>query len=193
MTGKTHVAIGMVAALTVASEQTLENQLRVVLASVVGSLLPDIDHSKAKLNQKLLFIKIDPIEPLLPLYSSNFRYFYFQSQNKVLGLLALFFFFIAVSSHRSFSHSIVGFLIVSSIVKLITDKYKLAAIYSGFVIGYVLHLMTDFFTAKGIELFYPLKIKVSSPLIINTKSSLDDIIFTLLSLYTVLLFHYISI
>ena len=184
MTGKTHVAIGMVAALTVASEQTLENQLLVVLASVVGSLLPDIDHSKAKLNQKLLFIKNRSYRTL----------FYLQSQNKVLGLLALFFFFIAVSSHRSFSHSIVGFLIVSSIVKLITDKYKLAAIYSGFVIGYVLHLMTDFFTAKGIELFYPLKIKVSSPLIINTKSSLDDIIFTLLSLYTVfLLFHYISI
>ena len=173
MTGKTHVAIGMVAALTVASEQTLENQLLVVLASVVGSLLPDIDHSKAKLNQKLLFIKNRSYRTLFYLsIAAIFGYFYFQSQNKVLGLLALFFFFIAVSSHRSFSHSIVGFLIVSSIVKLITDKYKLAAIYSGFVIGYVLHLMTDFFTAKGIELFYPLKIKVSSPLIINTKSSL---------------------
>ena len=195
MTGKTHVAIGIVAGLTISAEQSLKNQLILVLASVLGSLVPDLDHPKAKLNQKLLFIKNKFYKTLFYLsLAAGFIYFYFQAENIVFGLLGLMTFFIGISSHRSFTHSIVGLLVVSSIVKLFAVKYKLPSIYSGFVIGYALHLIADLFTIKGIKLFYPLKTNISSPIVINTNNSLEDIIFILLSLYSLfLVFNYIFV
>ena len=62
MTGKTHMAIGVAAGLTVSVQQPLQNQIMIVLASVLGSLIPDLDHPKSKLNQKLLLLKISFIE-----------------------------------------------------------------------------------------------------------------------------------
>ncbi|NMB27491.1 MAG: metal-dependent hydrolase, partial [Tissierellia bacterium] len=47
MTGKTHVAIGIAAGLTISFGQRVENQLILVLASALGSLIPDLDHPKA--------------------------------------------------------------------------------------------------------------------------------------------------
>ena len=195
MTGKTHVAIGIVAGLTISVGQPIENQLVLVLTSVIGSLIPDLDHPKAKLNQKLLFLKNEFYRTLFYLsLAAVFAYFYLQTQNNVFGLLTIMTFFIGISSHRSFTHSIIGFLVVSSIVNLIAVKYRLPFISSGFVIGYVLHLVADFFTVKGIQLFYPLKTDISSPIIIRTDSAMEDIIFTLLSLYSVfLLYSYVGI
>lgn len=191
MTGKTHVAIGIVAGLTISAEQPLENQLILVLASVLGSLVPDLDHPKAKLNRKLLFIKNKFYKTLFYLsLAAGFIYFYFQAENNVFGLLGLMTFFIGISSHRSFTHSIVGLLVASSIVKL----FAVPSIYAGFVIGYVLHLIADLFTIKGIKLFYPLKTNISSPVVINTNNGLEDIIFILLSLYSLfLVFNYIFV
>ncbi|NLK44117.1 MAG: metal-dependent hydrolase [Tissierellia bacterium] len=190
MTGKTHMAIGIVAGLTASADQPLENQLVLVMASVLGSLLPDLDHPKAKLNQKLLIFKNKFYRVLFYLsFAAGFTYLFFLTDNKIFGLLGLLSFFIGISSHRSFTHSIIGFFVISYTVNLITTKYMLPSVYSGFVIGYVLHIIADFFTMKGIQLFYPLKISVSSPIIINTKSSLEDIIFTFLSLYTVFLLY----
>lgn len=190
MTGKTHMAIGIVAGLTASADQPLENQLVLVMASVLGSLLPDLDHPKAKLNQKLLIFKNKFYRVLFYLsFAAGFTYLFFLTDNKIFGLLGLLSFFIGISSHRSFTHSIIGFLVISYTVNLINTKYMLPSVYSGFVIGYVLHIIADFFTMKGIQLFYPLKISVSSPIIINTKSSLEDIIFTFLSLYTVFLLY----
>lgn len=190
MTGKTHMAIGIVAGLTVSAEQPLENQIIIVLASVLGSLIPDLDHPKSKLNQKLLFFKNKFYRVLFYLaLAAGFIYLFFLTKYRVFGLLAITSFLIGVSSHRSFTHSILGFLVISYTVKLITIKYKLPYIYFGFIIGYLLHLLADFFTIKGIQLFYPLKFNVASPIIINTKNRSEDVIFMLLSIYTVFLLY----
>lgn len=195
MTGKTHVAIGIVAGLTMSVGQPMENQLFIVLASALGSLIPDLDHPKAKLNQKILFLKNEFYRALFYIsLSIVFIYLYFSFKNNLFGLLGIMMFFIGISSHRGFTHSIVGFLTFSSVMRLVAIEYNLFSAYSGFVIGYVLHLVADFFTAKGIQLFYPLKTKSSSPIIIRTDSTLEDIIFMLLGLYSIfLLYNYIKI
>lgn len=195
MTGKTHVAIGVVAGLTMSIGQSLENQLITVLASVLGSLAPDLDHPKAKLNQKILFLKNEFYRTLFYLsIAFGFVYLYFLTENNIFGLLGIMAFFISISNHRGFTHSIVGFLVISSIVGLIAEKYRLPYIYTGFVIGYILHLLADFLTIKGIKLFYPIKTNISSPIIIRTNGVFEKLIFTSLSLYSVfLLFKYIGI
>lgn len=190
MTGKTYMAIGVAAGLTVSVQQPLQNQIMIVLASVLGSLIPDLDHPKSKLNQKLLLFKNKFYRVLFYLaLAGGFIYLYFSTRYNVFGLLGITSFLIGVSSHRSFTHSIIGFLVISYTVKLITINYNLPYIYFGFIMGYALHLLADFFTIKGIQLFYPLKLNVASPIIINTKSRFEDVIFMLLSIYTVFLLY----
>lgn len=188
MTGKTHIAIGIAAGLTISSNLPIENQLILIGASMVGSLLPDLDHPKAKLNQKLLFFNNKLYKTIFYLLLSSISTsLYFTMNQKVFGLIGIATFFIALSSHRGFTHSIIGFLIFASIIKIGTLKYGLSSVYSGFTIGYILHLIADFFTPQGIKLFYPLRTNVSAPITIKTSSIKEKSFFTILSIYSVLL------
>ncbi len=195
MTGKTHVAMGIAAGLTLSHGQSPENQLILVLASMVGSLIPDLDHPKGKLNQKILWINNGLYRMLFYLaLGSILMYLNFVKNNKYLMLLGLVFVLIGISSHRGFTHSIVGFLLSASVVKMGTSNYGLDSLYSGFMVGYVLHLVADFFTPMGIKLFYPLNVNVSSPITIRTNSKTEKIIFMLLSVYSIfLMFRYLVI
>ena len=188
MTGKTHIAIGITIGLTISSGQPVENQLILVLASALGSLIPDLDHPKSKLNQKLLFIKNKLYSTLFYLsIAIGSIYLYLTTDNNIFGLLGVISFLIGISTHRGFTHSIVGLLLFSWMVKIFTLKYNLFFIHSGFVAGYASHLVADFFTVKGIKLFYPVDSSISSPIIIKTNSLFENIIFLFLSLYSMFL------
>lgn len=193
MTGKTHMAIGIAAALTISFNQSVESQLILVISSAIGSLIPDLDHPKSKLNQKLLFINNNLYRALFYLSISGvFMYLYFSIENKFFMLLGLVSCLVGVSSHRSFTHSIIGFLLASSIIGMSTFKFNLPSIYTGFVVGYALHLIADSFTPRGIRLFYPIKANISFPITIKTNSKAEKIIFSLLSIYCIcLLFNYL--
>lgn len=193
MTGKTHVAIGIAAALTISYNQPVESQLILVTASAIGSLIPDLDHPKGKLNQKLLFINNNLYRALFYLsISSIFMYLYYSIGTEIFIILSLVSCLVGISSHRSFTHSIIGFLLTSSIIKMGVSKFNLPSIYNGFVIGYILHLIADSFTPKGIKLFYPIKANISFPIKIKTNSKTEKIIFLLLNIYCIfLLFNYL--
>jgi len=193
MTGKTHVAIGVAAALTISYNQPVESQLVLVTAAVIGSLIPDLDHPKGKLNQKLLLINNNFYRALFYLsISSIFMYLFYAMENKVFMLLSLVSCLVGISNHRSFTHSIIGFLLSSSIIKMGTLKFNLPSIYTGFVVGYALHLIADSFNPKGIRLFYPIKANISFPITIKTNSKAEKIIFSLLNIYCIsLLFNYL--
>ena len=195
MTGKTHVAIGIAAGLTISFGQRVENQLILVLASALGSLIPDLDHPKAKLNQKLLLINNNFYRALFYLsLGSIFVYLYFAKGIEPFLLLGIVSYLIGISSHRSFTHSIIGFLASASIVGMGTLKYGLSSAYSGFVIGYILHLVADFSTPKGIKLFYPLKTNIAFPITVRTSSKTEKIIFVFLGIYSVcLLIGYLKV
>ncbi|WP_077369385.1 metal-dependent hydrolase [Anaerosalibacter sp. Marseille-P3206] len=193
MTGKTHVAIGVAAALTISYNQPVESQLVLVTSAAIGSLIPDLDHPKGKLNQKLLLINNNFYRALFYLsISSIFMYLYYRMGNKIFMLLSLVSCLVGISSHRSFTHSIIGFLLASSIIKMGTLKFNLPSIYTGFVVGYALHLIADSFNPKGIRLFYPIKANISFPITIKTNSKAEKTIFLLLSIYCIcLLFNYL--
>lgn len=195
MTGKTHVAIGMAVGLSVSFEQSLESQLILVLASIVGSLIPDLDHPKGKLNQRLLLFNNNFYRSLFYLsLGILFIYLYFLQNNIIFMLLGLVSFLIGISTHRGFTHSIVGFLGSASIVRLSTVGYGLNLLYYGFITGYILHLIGDFFTPRGIQLFYPIKTNVSFPITIKGNGKFEKILFKLLSIYSVcLLLKYLII
>lgn len=188
MTGKTHVAIGITAGLIMSSGQPVESQLVLILSSILGSLAPDLDHPNSKLNQMLLFINNKFYSSLFYLsLTAASIYLYFSTGNYAFSILGVLTLLIGISIHRSFTHSIIGILLFSWIIKIVTIKFNLTEVYSGFLLGYVLHLVADFFTVKGIKLFYPLNLSISSPILIKTSGLSENIIFTLLSLYSMFL------
>ena len=193
MTGKTHVAIGVATALTLSLDKSPENLIILVLASSLGSLVPDLDHPKAKLNQKLLWKNNKIYKTLFFIaLGSIFMFLYFSKNIKPLLIISVVFFLLGISSHRGFTHSILGFLASIYMVRIGTLKYNLPFIYYGFMLGYILHLVADFFTPMGIKLFYPLNVNVSSPITIRTNSKTEKIIFMLLSVYSIfLMFRYL--
>lgn len=194
MTGKTHIAIGIAAGLTMAYGKPLNEQLVMIAASTLGSLIPDLDHAKSKLNQRLLFFKREFYRIIFFLsLSIGLLYLYLNNQNSIFALLSLLSLFIGLSTHRGFTHSILGFVIFAYIVNKISVQYNLNYFFQSISIGYLLHLGADFLTPKGIKLFYPLKINIASPIVINPNSGIDSVIFTIASMYSLLLlFKFIS-
>ncbi|MBU5255558.1 metal-dependent hydrolase [Tissierella praeacuta] len=188
MTGKTHIAIGITAALAVSSNQPVENRLILVLVSAISSLIPDLDHPKGKLNQKILLINNNFYRILFYLSLGFISiYLYYLMEIKAFLYLGIISFLIGISSHRGFTHSIIGFLISLTIIKLCMGNFGVEYIYTGFTIGYVLHILADLFTIKGVKLFYPLKNNISFPIKIRTNSKIENIIFILLGIVSIFL------
>ncbi|TCU79155.1 inner membrane protein [Tissierella praeacuta] len=188
MTGKTHIAIGITAALAVSSNQPVENRLILVLVSAISSLIPDLDHPKGKLNQKILLINNNFYRILFYLSLGFISiYLYYLMEIKAFLYLGIISFLIGISSHRGFTHSIIGFLISLTIIKLCIGNFGVEYIYTGFTIGYVLHILADLFTIKGVKLFYPLKNNISFPIKIRTNSKIENIIFILLGIVSIFL------
>ncbi|TJX14962.1 metal-dependent hydrolase [Tissierella creatinini] len=188
MTGKTHIAIGVTVGLILSDGQPIENKIILVLSAALGSLVPDLDHPKAKLNQKLLIFKNKLYSSLFYFaLTAGFACLFLFSGNFVFKLLGILSFLIGTSNHRGFTHSIIGFLLFSWMVKLVTSEYQLNSIYLGFTTGYMLHLIADFFTLKGIKLFFPVNENISSPIILKPNTILEELIFICLSIYSLFL------
>ncbi|NLW39740.1 MAG: metal-dependent hydrolase [Tissierellia bacterium] len=186
MTGQTHVAIGIATALTLSMDQPIENKLIMILGSTIGSLTPDLDHPKGKLNQKILLVNNGFYRTLFYISLGFFLYYLYSIKGeKAFLLLGTMAFLIGISSHRGFTHSILGFLIAGSLVKSGAIKYGLPPLYSGFIVGYLAHLIADFFTPRGIKLFYPFGINVSAPITIKTNGRIEKAIFLIISLYSI--------
>lgn len=188
MTGKTHVAIGIAAALTITQNQPLKNQIIMVAATGLSSLFPDLDHPKSKLNQKILLFKNKFFKTLFYLALGGlFVYAYLSTDIKTLLFFGIASALIGISIHRGFTHSLLGLLSYSFLVKFIAREYNMEFIYTGFILGYFLHLIADFFTSQGIKLFYPIKKNISAPIVIKTNNSVEKLMFTILSLYSLIL------
>jgi len=188
MTGKTHMAIGMAIGFTLSFKKPIDTQLAIITASTIGALAPDLDHPKGELNQKLLLINNNLFKTAFYLsIGLIFLYIYSQNKSPLFIIIGLFSFALAASNHRSFTHSILGIILFSAIIKFTLMEYGLSPIYKGFIIGYVSHLLADYFTAKGIKLFYPIKTNIVFPLKVKTNGFAEKLIFSLLLAYCIVI------
>lgn len=188
MTGKTHVAIGLALGLTLSFKQPFENQLAIVAASTIGALIPDLDHPKGELNQKLLLYNNNFFKTLFYLgLGLIFLYLYSQKNNILFIFIGFFSISLGFAKHRGFTHSLIGLASFIGIVALSSYSYGLSIIYKGFVLGYISHLILDLLTPKGIRLFFPLKINTSLPLTVKNNSFAEKLIFSLFSIYSILI------
>lgn len=145
MTGRTHDAIAFASLLTVAvynppESMNLLTAGAAVVGNIIGSTVPDLDQAGNRLYK------------LLP--GGNYL-------GKILRRMFL--------GHRAFSHSILGFYIISSIIhflvfRLLNPVYvNQDIVYAAIIIGYISHLVGDIITKDGIPLLFPLNFKFGIP------------------------------
>lgn len=146
--GRTHLIIGATSALVLINPKV--NDLSVTFSfAVIGSLLPDID------------IKSSPVRKPITIFSVFIIFYYLLVLNNysftlqsIIGLaimLGFSIYIILLSSHRTITHSIMGFLVYLAAVGL---SYPNGT--EPFLAGYLSHLAADSITKSGIPLFYPI-------------------------------------
>lgn len=124
---KTHLIIGVTAAeISILLFDLNKNQgVLLILFSIIGSLLPDIDERKSKINQ------------FLPLFFSSI----FTNNLRHRGL-----------THNIFS--VIFFIMLSLFVYIYTHNNYYLILTMGLTLGYILHILADAATYAGIENFF---------------------------------------
>lgn len=145
MTSRTHDLFAFASLITVAANYpplTLNAATLVTssVGSIIGSLLPDIDQASNRLWD------------LLP-------------AGHVFGRLLKKLFL----HHRTISHSLLGIFLVDKILSWVLPRIlnqnfiNVQIVFYSLMIGYLSHLLLDFFTEEGIPLFFPVNLKIGFP------------------------------
>ncbi len=181
MTGKTHIALGTTIALYTSSILGATETLFLLGGTIIGSLLPDIDHPKAMINQKILPIKNKLV---LMIFLTALGIFIltggFGKPNILMKTISIFIILAGVSIHRTFTHSLVG---LGFIVYISYLFYKYSGMYSfaiGLSLGAVVHVLGDICTNAGTTLFYPFSNQRIKIPVLTTGGMMENMLFVIL-------------
>lgn len=144
MTGKTHRVIGIIAGSgyflsSVSADYQPATLGAIIIASYLGSLIPDADNASADIWDTL------PLGHTVGKITDPF-----------IG-------------HRGFSHSLIGIVAYSIIVYLILKSAPVywgistTPVLISSILAYSSHLFVDMFTVEGIPLFWPWRQKFGIP------------------------------
>ncbi|QEK12447.1 metal-dependent hydrolase [Crassaminicella thermophila] len=159
MTGKSHMLFGSVASLYLLPKLGYEPNITTTAAAIIGSLIPDMDHPKAKINQKFLPMNNRFGKILFYCGIGGFLLYKYGFENRLTFTIAILLIMIGFSHHRGFTHSILGTFIISSIVFFVLKNTIHYSIILSFILGLISHIIGDWMTIAGIELFYPISTK----------------------------------
>lgn len=151
MTGKTHIAAGIITGELVAlyaRPMPVETGIFIICAAAVGSLLPDIDHPQSTIARKNAFTKT-------------------LSESMA-----------AVGKHRGFTHTTVFVALMTFLLGLLLRGRvnAWALITMSFCAGQLSHLFMDTLNAKGIMWFWPISPKALHIMSIRTGSKVETAI-----------------
>ena len=161
MMSKTHIAVGVAAALA-AAPASAEGLSYALMGGAAGSLICDIDRSSER-----------PSRDVKQGWAIAFTVFFagfmhksyaywqtFKAENLLgnplrlvyLGLLIVLFLIAINGAHRGFSHSLLMFAASSVLIFLINRQTSLF-----YAIGFLTHLILDLLNKKPVRIFYPAK------------------------------------
>lgn len=160
MTGKTHMAAGIAASLAITAPKTPGNLVLCIVASAVGAVISDIDVSTSDVRKELN--KVLTIVGLFIVVSMGLEFWFslgiFNTVNQYgyLQFLIGFLLFLGIcifgknSSHRTFTHSILGLVLLSLSVYIMLP----VAVFP-FAVAMASHIVLDLFNKKKVNLWYP--------------------------------------
>lgn len=163
MTGKTHLSVGIASTVMVSSN--IGSIVSFLPFIILGSLIPDIDsHSSIIRSRNVMIISWISIITLLYLSNDNIV---------SAGIITTTILSIIYSNakHRSIAHSFFGMFLLMISVSLISFTGML-----WFTLGYVIHLILDSLTVKGVPLLYPFEKKRFGFKVCSAKGATDKLL-----------------
>lgn len=193
MTGKTHIALGTAAAVILAPMSGIDATIPLITGVALGSLIPDIEHPRAMINQRILPIKN---KFFLMAFFISLGVFILAGglgqPNQLMKVFSIFIILAGISSHRTFTHSILGLGIILYLSYLMYHYSGMEHVAIGMGIGALIHILADLFTSKGTALFYPFSTKrIKMPITVTTNGMIDHGLFTVSIM--ILLKHYLML
>lgn len=184
MKGSTHATLALATVSPFININEPKNAIMIAGVGLIAGYLADIDHPNSKISKKthfrtitfmligfILFTVFNVLSGKLN-YSSLLN---MVSVVKSLNIYVFLFFMVLVIlqflPHRTLSHSLLGFAVLSFCFYNVFPNYNLY-----FVLGYASHLFADFLTTRGTPLFYPISDKHYSLNLCSTSSALDYVI-----------------
>lgn len=163
MTGKTHIACGMAAALAVTRPGDLQELSLCVVASAVGAVICDVDAKASDARKQFNRAAAVVMAIMAAVVYFDYRMgingfavlFYRESMIRSACGILLFLTVCArgrTTPHRSFMHSMVASLILSATVYIIMPQMVLP-----FWVAVMSHILLDILNNKKVRVFYPLK------------------------------------
>ena len=192
MEKKTHVACGNLISLFLIKPTTVSGLLITISSSTLGSLLPDVDLKDSttdKLFDRLMtsLITIIIMSILIQYFFNINLYKIIKSYNNLFNYLITICLFIIMSylgsktPHRSFTHSILGLIIYTTILSH-TFKDNIVVPY---FISHLSHIILDLLNMKGVALFYPFKFRFSLKLC-ESSGKFNHLLFSLFSIFIII-------
>jgi len=161
MMSKTHIAVGIAAALA-AAPPTVEGLSYALMGGAIGSLICDIDRSSERPSRDFKQGWAIAFTVFFAgfMHESYARWQAFKAEyllaNPVrlicLGLLVVLLLFAIYGAHRGFSHSLIMFAASSVLVFFINRQTSLF-----YAIGFLTHILLDILNKKPVRVFYPAK------------------------------------
>ena len=166
MMSKTHIAVGMAAALAIAPTGSPEACVAAVVGGSVGGVIADCDITPSRAHKDALIGRIIVVVIAVAAFVAD-RYYNAGLCDYLIGhlgvelvagivLFAALTFLGAHTDHRSFTHSIVAMAAFCFAVYLICMP-----LLPYFAMGYASHLVLDVTNKQDIRLFWPLRTQVS--------------------------------
>ena len=159
MMSKTHLSVGMAAALAVSPITDINSCLLVLAGGAIGGVIPDVDvldddYKCDALIGELISFGLVALAVIIN-YFNHGSMMSTLSEHKLLSIIGGVAFFIlwAVGfscDHRDFTHSLLSMALFSISVALIYLPLTLP-----FAMGYLSHLLLDILNKKKIRLFFP--------------------------------------
>lgn len=198
MEKKTHIACANLISLSLIQPTSISNLLITIGVSSLGGILPDVDKKDStsdKLFDRLMtsLITIIIMGVLIKYFFNINIYKQIKEYNNIFNYIICISIFITMSylgsktSHRSFTHSILGLIIYSTILSYSFNN-KIVTIY---FISHLSHIILDLFNMKGIELFSPFKYRFSLKLC-ESNGTINKILFILFSILIIIVLIILS-
>ena len=191
MERKTHVVCANLVSLSLIKPTNIQGLLIIMASATLGALLPDVDlkdSTSDKLFDRLMTALITiVIMSILINYFFNINiYTKIKEYSNIFNYLVGICLFIIMSylgsktSHRSFTHSILGLIIYTSILSYCFNNIVIKTYF----ISHLSHIILDLFNMKGVSLFYPFKFRFSLKLCEST-GKINQLLFISFSILVV--------
>lgn len=167
MTYKTHINFGLFLLMILVMNFCICNNIFIAIGvTVIGAILPDIDHNMSYISKRKILILI--------------ILFVILKLNLIQIILIIIWCIISrKTGHRKLSHSLLS--VIFFLILLYNSKYCLY-----FIIGFISHLILDILS-NGISLLYPMSNKRLGISLIKTNSVKEKILMYILIIINLIL------